>query len=159
MNAICGVSSLLVTYYVEALDSQYAENSMLHFIRNLLYNVLTTSPVIAVVAYGDETYIPFQSWNVGNCTVGAGVSYYMIYVNHSPCDYTNYSFNRYTHVWIQLLAGHLRVLCRATVTMATINVALSCQTTPMLRIIRISRNITKKWLRSYRVVSGKIWVV
>lgn len=26
MDAICGVSSLLVTYYVEALDPQYAEN-------------------------------------------------------------------------------------------------------------------------------------
>ncbi|KAF5015593.1 hypothetical protein F66182_13020 [Fusarium sp. NRRL 66182] len=55
MDAICGVSSLLVTYYVSALDPHYAQN------------------VIAVVAYGDETYVPFQPWNVGNCTIGAGI--------------------------------------------------------------------------------------
>ncbi|EED24616.1 acetylxylan esterase precursor, putative [Talaromyces stipitatus ATCC 10500] len=55
MNAICGVSSLLITHAVEALDFKYASN------------------VIAVVAYGDETYVPLQSWNVGNCTIGAGI--------------------------------------------------------------------------------------
>jgi hypothetical protein len=31
MDAICGVSSLLVTYYVDALDPQYADNGMFYY--------------------------------------------------------------------------------------------------------------------------------
>lgn len=30
--------------------------------------------VIAAIAYGDETYNPGMPWNVGNCTLGIGVS-------------------------------------------------------------------------------------
>lgn len=30
MDAICGVSSLLVTYYVSALDPHYAQNGTFH---------------------------------------------------------------------------------------------------------------------------------
>jgi hypothetical protein len=51
-----------------------------HTTRKFSYGVTNPSPVVAVVAYGDETYVPFQSWNVGNCTVGAGVSY-LIYID------------------------------------------------------------------------------
>lgn len=85
MNAICGVSSLLVTYYVDALNPQYAENGTfqihLNQPRDTLSVVLTRSAVIAIVAYGDETYVPFQAWNVGNCTVGAGVSCSMRHID------------------------------------------------------------------------------
>lgn len=30
--------------------------------------------VISAIAYGDETYFPGMPWNVGNCTLGIGVS-------------------------------------------------------------------------------------
>ncbi|KAJ5666624.1 hypothetical protein N7462_011033 [Penicillium macrosclerotiorum] len=54
MDAICGTSSVGFIP-VSALESSYTKN------------------VIAVIAYGDETYFPGQLWNVGNCTLGIGV--------------------------------------------------------------------------------------
>ncbi|GAD95059.1 acetylxylan esterase precursor, putative [Paecilomyces variotii No. 5] len=53
MDALCGTSSALL-WPVDALDRTYSEN------------------IIMAVAYGDETYVPYQSWNDGTCKVGIG---------------------------------------------------------------------------------------
>lgn len=127
MSAICGVSSLLITYYVEALDSEYADKG--NFSQFMSHTVvLTPHPVIAVVGYGDETYVPLQSWNVRNCIVGAGLS-----CSEFCADYF-------------------------TLTTATTNVFPFCQTTPTPHTIRISLNITKMSLRLFRVVYSRLVV-
>ncbi|KAF3393818.1 hypothetical protein F1880_004634 [Penicillium rolfsii] len=54
MDAICGTSSIGFIP-VTALDRKYASN------------------VIGVIAYGDETWVPLQSWNVGTCKIGLGL--------------------------------------------------------------------------------------
>ncbi|KAJ5172373.1 hypothetical protein N7492_004966 [Penicillium capsulatum] len=64
MEAICGTSSLGLTN-VDALDPSYNKT------------------IIGTIVYGDETYSPFQSWNVGNCTVGAG---YFPRLNSGSCS-------------------------------------------------------------------------
>lgn len=35
----------------------------------------TILQVIAVIGYGDETWVPAQPWNRGTCEVGMGVSH------------------------------------------------------------------------------------
>ncbi|KAJ5175796.1 uncharacterized protein N7482_001673 [Penicillium canariense] len=54
MDAICGTSSVGLNP-VAALNSTYA------------------SSVVGVIVYGDETFIPEQSWNVGTCEIGLGI--------------------------------------------------------------------------------------
>ncbi|KAJ5112770.1 hypothetical protein N7532_000815 [Penicillium argentinense] len=53
MEAICGTSSLLLIP-LPPLDPSY------------------NTTVIASIAYGDETFVPLQPWNTGDCTVGLG---------------------------------------------------------------------------------------
>ncbi|KAH8699209.1 putative acetylxylan esterase precursor [Talaromyces proteolyticus] len=55
MDGICGTGSIGIYDYVAPLDPKYADY------------------VIGIFTYGDETYAPFQPWNVGNCTIGAGI--------------------------------------------------------------------------------------
>ncbi|KAJ5243461.1 acetylxylan esterase precursor, partial [Penicillium citrinum] len=64
MEAVCGTSSLLLIP-VPPLDPSY------------------NTTVIANIVYGDETFVPFQPWNTGNCTVGAGI---FPRLNPSTCD-------------------------------------------------------------------------
>jgi hypothetical protein len=42
------------------------------------YSRLIENIVISAIAYGDETYNPGMPWNVGNCTLGIGVSLYKV---------------------------------------------------------------------------------
>ncbi|KAJ5312287.1 hypothetical protein N7508_003117 [Penicillium antarcticum] len=55
MDAICGTSQVGFLF-VAPLERSYNES------------------IIAAIAYGDETYVPGMPWNVGNCTLGIGVS-------------------------------------------------------------------------------------
>ncbi|KAJ5127406.1 hypothetical protein N7448_008185 [Penicillium atrosanguineum] len=54
MDALCGTSSLWL-YPVPALEPSYNRN------------------VIAAATYGEETYLPGESWDVGSCTDGVGL--------------------------------------------------------------------------------------
>ena len=75
MEALCGTSSVGL-WPVEAIDSTYANNGMARVTSEYtgLDIRLITNLVIAVINYGDETNGLGQPWNVGNCTVGTGVS-------------------------------------------------------------------------------------
>ncbi|KAJ5974621.1 hypothetical protein N7481_011831 [Penicillium waksmanii] len=64
MEALCGTSSLLLIP-VPPLDPSY------------------NTSVIANIVYGDETFVPFQPWNTGNCSVGLGI---FPRLNPSSCD-------------------------------------------------------------------------
>ncbi|KAJ5997709.1 hypothetical protein N7499_005894 [Penicillium canescens] len=55
MDAICGTSQVGF-FFVAPLARSYNES------------------IIAAIAYGDETYIPGMPWNVGNCTLGIGLT-------------------------------------------------------------------------------------
>lgn len=73
MEAVCGTSSLLLvpTQPFDASLSKTSTNAppgLFHGEKGL-----TTHLVIAAIAYGDETYVPLQPWDVGDCTVGLGV--------------------------------------------------------------------------------------
>ncbi|KAJ5782789.1 hypothetical protein N7457_004563, partial [Penicillium paradoxum] len=54
-----------------------------------------TSIIVAAIAYGDESYVPGMPWNVGNCTLGIGITPRMNSALcepfassiHSYCDY------------------------------------------------------------------------
>ncbi|KAJ5338019.1 hypothetical protein N7452_004747 [Penicillium brevicompactum] len=76
MDAICGTSEVGFIF-VPPLQPSYSKT------------------IIAAIAYGDETYNPGMPWNVGNCTLGIGVTPRMNSALcspfgasiHSYCDY------------------------------------------------------------------------
>ncbi|KAJ5670753.1 uncharacterized protein N7477_006116 [Penicillium maclennaniae] len=70
MEAVCGTSSLLL------IPTQPFDASLNKTSTNTLQDTSTgnfglkTHLVIAAIAYGDETFVPLQPWDVGDCTVG-----------------------------------------------------------------------------------------
>lgn len=72
-NAICGTSSLLLSP-VAPLDASYNKNGNAGCGPMKEAWITNTIPVIAAIAYGDETFFPLQKWDKGNCTLGLGVS-------------------------------------------------------------------------------------
>lgn len=73
MEAVCGTSSLLLIP-VPPLDPSYNTTGEFRINHSFQWSESNFFLVIANVVYGDETFVPFQPWNTGNCTVGAGVS-------------------------------------------------------------------------------------
>ncbi|KAJ6116006.1 hypothetical protein N7523_006423 [Penicillium sp. IBT 18751x] len=76
MEAVCGTSSLLL------IPTQPFDASL-------------SKTIIAAIAYGDETFVPLQPWDVGDCTVGLGIFPRLLPITCEPfasslqsyCDY------------------------------------------------------------------------